>query len=71
MVGSNVKFDADRKELVIDASDQKHHICNQMNMKDGKGVSKNREIWQVLLDNQSTCNVAVSEAFLKNVRTRD
>ena len=44
VVGSNVKFDTEAKELVLDMSDQKHHVCNQMKMQDEKGISNNRKL---------------------------
>ena len=71
VVGSNVEFDVETKEVVLDMSDQKHHVCNQTKVKHRKGVSNNRKPCPVLLDNQSTCDVVVNGDFMKNIRTRD
>ena len=57
--------DQDKKEIWCDVSEKKNHSCNQAGSKRRGVIWK---MWELLLDNQSTCDVIINPSTLKNIR---
>ena len=64
-VTEQVKFDTVKNEIVHDVSKQKNHACNQSSL--GRRDSSSK-LWELLLDNQSTCDVIINSKLLSNIR---
>ena len=58
-----VSIDNEKRVIKHDIRDNNGHVCNQSVRR-----NCNKKIWDLLLDNQSTCDVIINSKLLKNIR---
>ena len=61
----DVDIDMDKKVIVYDISRQSDHVYNQ---NESSSRASSRKRWELLLDNQSTCDVIINRQLLRNIR---
>ena len=59
-----VEFDPVKKEIIYDVTDMKKHAYNQSS----RHRVKRDRLWELLLDNQSTCDVIINSKLLTNIK---
>ena len=67
-----ITVDRNRKRITWNLTKIEHHVCNQMempkNINNPKERIKSKQLWDVLLDVQSTCDVIINDALVTNIR---
>ena len=61
---TQAKFDAEKREVLRDVSKLKNHVYDQSSTKSRRNKDK---LWELLLDNQSTCDVIINRKMLSNI----
>ena len=67
-----ITVDRNRKRITWDLTKIEHYVHNQIemskNINNPKERTKSKQLWDVLLDGQSTCDVIINDALVTNIR---